>query len=131
MLNTGGGEAPPAPTYAPACRNYPDYLLCTYMQGIHTVLNVIAASGAYITNVLVTYYADNFTTDDWDTIRSHLLPDHNSILKATIYLTYVTSAMVFIQVYVKKLANYCIAEAHDDCGCICKVTKVQFKEALS
>ena len=87
------------------------------MQGSHILANWIAALGAYIANALVTYYTGNLTPEDLDTIESNLSSNHTGILMATIYLTYATSAMVFLHPYVKKLLNFC----SDDCRIVTKV----------
>ena len=81
------------------------------------MVKVTLAFAAYIANALVTYYAGKLTAEDWDAIESYLSSNHYSLVMATIYLTYITNALVFIQPYVKKFVDW----RGDDCRC-CKVT---------
>ena len=82
------------------------------------MIKVTTAFGAYISNALVTYFAGKLTPEDWNSIRSDLLSNHYSLLMTTIYLTYITNALVFIHPYIKKFANWC---DDDCCGACCKV----------
>ena len=88
------------------------------MQRIHTFLNVMAAFGAYIYNALVTYYFGNLTDDDWNALKKHLSSEHR--LKYTIYLTYTTNALVFINPHVKNFINFCGSD-NAECRGWCKV----------
>ena len=79
---------------------------------------MIAAFGAYIANALVTYYAGTLTSDDWDSVETYLSQNHYSNLMATIYLTYVVNALVFIHPYIAKCV-YLVEprdyKCHQDC----------------
>ena len=84
------------------------------------MLTVVATFGAYIANALVTYYYGNLTEDDWNTIKNHLSSEH--YLKYTIYLTYTTNALVFINPHVKNFINYLGSAPNDaECRGWCKV----------